>query len=250
MKVFFAILSIWFLLHSFPGIADEVKTEFKVPELTGPIIDEAGVIGTRHSQFLEKLIRAANARKKIQLTILTLTSLHDTPIEQATIKIVEKWKLGGEKQDNGVLFLVVPGERKARIEVGQGLEGDIPDAVAKRILADVSRPYFKKGLYGEGILAGAVAIFRQADPEFTIEGYAQQPLNNSEDSLNLKNILTILFIIFFFIGMPILRTLFGLGGGGRWGGGGFGGGFGGGSSGGGWSGGGGGFSGGGSSDSW
>lgn len=232
--------------------AQEPKS-FHVPEMTGPVVDEVHLLSTESKFELESYIREAHQRGKIQLGVLILKSLEGNSIESVSIQVVDQWKLGDQKKDNGVLFLIVPSERKVRIEVGQGLEGDLPDAIAKRILAEVSRPYFKAGRYGEGILAGSIAILKKADPEFNP---GKKYSNLVDDEQQTPNWLVLLFIMIFVV-IPILRFLSGggfpRGGGfgGGFGGGGFGGGgFGGGSSGGGWSGGGGGFSGGGSSGSW
>jgi uncharacterized protein len=244
-----------FLICSFASL---FAYGLKVPELTSPVMDTAHVISGDYQQLLEQLLREANARDKVQLTILTLPTLEDEPIEQAGIEITDKWKLGKKGKDNGVLFLIVPSEKKARIEVGQGLEGDIPDVTAKRILADVAKPYFRKDLYSDGILAATLEILKKADPEFNIDAYTQkysrQSAANSDGGsgggIHLPPWAHLLLIALF-IGFWILSRFFGGGGGFR--GGGWGGGFGGGGFGGGggsWGGGGGGFSGGGSSDSW
>lgn len=215
-------------------------------------MDQAGVLSERTQVILTQLLQQANNREKVQLQILTLKSLNDYTIEQASILITDQWKLGSKGKDNGVLLIVVPDEKKARIEVGKGLEGDIPDVIAKRILADVSRPYFKKNQYNEGILAATLEILKIADPEFSLEAYGQS-LPQSSDQKHNTPIFIILIILFVILsklsgfGGPGRRGLGGFGGRGGFGGGFGGGGFGGG---GGWSGGGGGFSGGGSSDSW
>ena len=210
-------------------------------------MDQAGVINPRSRELLEQLVRSANDHGKIQLQILTLKSLQGYTIEQAGILITDQWKLGTAKKDNGVLLIVAPDEKKSRIEVGQGLEGEIPDAIAKRILADVARPYFQQDRYADGILAASIEIIKRADPEFQFQNIpAQIPPKRSHD-FPIIFILFAMFILFSKI-FGGRRRGFGYWGGG-WGGG-FGGGGGFGSGGGGWSGGGGGFSGGGSSDSW
>ena len=223
----------------------------RVPELSGPVVDQAHVLSEAESQTLSSLLRRANDLHRIQMTILTLPTLGDTAIEEATIQISEAWKLGEKGKDNGVLFLLVPSERKSRIEVGRGLEGEIPDILAKRILADVSRPYFQRGEYGQGLLAGTVSILHILDPNGKGEANGlpavQEP---SQERRGHRSALPDWVWIIFIIVMILVRLG---GGGGFFGGGGFygGGGFGGRSSGGGgWSGGGGGFAGGGSSDSW
>ena len=103
----------------------ESKSEFKIPALTAPVVDEAQVISTRQEEMLNQLLRDFQQRGKGQITVLTLASLQGHSIEDVTIKITDAWKLGTEKKDDGILILIVPNERKIRIEVGQGLEGQV-----------------------------------------------------------------------------------------------------------------------------
>jgi uncharacterized protein len=248
-------ITIWLCLLVRPAYGD-----FKVPELTGPVIDQAKIIDQKTTDILEQLIFQAK-EQDIQLQILTLESLQGYPIEMASIKIVETWKLGNNKSDKGVLFLIAPIEKKSRIEVGQGLEGDIPDAIAKRILADDARPYFISNDYSKGILLGSFKILSAAGVDLknlgTLSELKTKKRNYSLTEVGIILLLVdtigiiptfILVLIFLFLMMKFSRhSPLGAGFGGRWGNqnGGWGGG-----SGSGWSGGGGGFSGGGSSDSW
>ena len=226
---------------------------FQVPSLTGPVVDQAGVLNGETVRKLSSLLQRTNQRGTVQLQVLTLSSLQGDVIENASIKVVEAWKLGTAKGDNGVLFLIAPGEKKMRIEVGQGLEGDLPDVIAKRIISDVVAPYFREGLYNEGITAGVIEILRHTDAQAIGEQAPPPPAREKKKS----GLFWFILIIFLLL---LKQILFGGGGGGRgfggrrgpggFYGGGFGGGGFGGSSGGGWSGGGGGFSGGGASGSW
>lgn len=232
---------------------------FTVPRLTGPVVDNAGLINYSVQRELEALLRTAHQRGKIQLQILTVTSLEGESIEQASIQVTDQWKLGTAEADNGVLLMVAKDDRRVRIEVGQGLEGTIPDAYASRIIHDTILPLFRAGRFSEGIYAGALQILRLADPELMDQLGGQHAAAYSRQSgKGGSRYLSYIFILFIIL-MAVSRTfrsfIFGmlLAGGGRWrgydsyGGGGFGrGGWGGG----GWSGGGGGFSGGGASGSW
>lgn len=92
---------------------------FQVPALTGPVMDETGTLSPAVLQKLSGLLQSTAQRGNVQLQVLVLSSLQGDVIEQASIKIVDQWKLGDAKKDNGVLFLIVPSERKMRIEVGQ-----------------------------------------------------------------------------------------------------------------------------------
>jgi uncharacterized protein len=86
-------------------------------------------------------------------------------IEQYSIRVVEQWKPGRKEVDDGALLLVAKDDRKMRLEVGRGLEGAVPDAVAKRITADIIAPYFKKGDFGGGITAGVERLIKVIEGE-------------------------------------------------------------------------------------
>jgi len=215
--------------------------------MTDPVIDQVGVLRPQDRRDLDAVIRDHNRQGKAQIQVLVIGSLGGLSIEEASIKISDQWKLGTAKQDNGILFLIAPQERKLRIEVGQGLEGALPDAIAKRIVADTVVPLFKARNLSAGIVVGTYQIIKYIDQEYADQHLSQPEPAPTKTIPGWVVILILLFLLFIGRFMPAAA----FGGGGRGRGGGFygGGGFGGGG-GGGWSGGGGGFSGGGASGSW
>jgi uncharacterized protein len=228
------------------NISTAKDSKFKAPWLSGPVIDEAGILTPQHKADIERMLYSFNQRGMAQVQVYITSSLQGLQIEQASIDIADQWKLGTKEKDNGLLFLIAPNEKKLRIEVGQGLEGIMPDVYAKRITEDVVVPYFKQGQLSEGVYQGVKAIFAVLDGEELRATAKPESAQDRKISLPFWVIIP-LWILIIFLGR--------IGGGrrrfrdGMWiGGGGFGG-FGGGG-GGGWSGGGGGFSGGGSSSSW
>ncbi len=229
----------------------------QIPPLTSPVVDQARMMTAEDWATLDALIRDFHQLGHGQIQVLTLPNLAGLPIEQASIQIVDRWKLGDKKRDDGVLILVAAQERRMRIEVGQGLEGVLPDIKAKRIIEDVMVPIFRQGSPSKGILVGTFQVMKTIDPEFNPEsvntGLASdmdsQPESLTDRFPGLFILVFVVFMILMSFLRPRRRSFWG--GYGGWGGGGFGGGgWGGGSSGGGWSGGGGGFSGGGASGSW
>lgn len=234
------------LLGLFLILGNVSEAKFKVPQLTGPVMDEVGLLTPEHKALIEQMLQTYNQRGIAQVQVFIPASLQGLPIEQASIEITDQWKLGTKTQDNGLLFLVAPNEKKMRIEVGQGLEGVMPDVYAKRIEEDIVVPYFKKGQLSEGVYQGVKGIFAVLDGEGLQTVAQPQATGHKKISLPFWVIIPLWILIIFFGRMGGSRRRFRNG---MWiGGGGFGGGFGGG--GGGWSGGGGGFSGGGSSSSW
>jgi uncharacterized protein len=186
-----------------------------------------------------------------QLLFLMINSLQGYPLENYTYETAAKNKIGAQKKNNGVLFFVAKDDRKMRIEVGYGLEGALPDALASSILRNDVRPYFKKGEYYAGVSIGLDAIMKATRGEYTND--------NETDENEIKFPFVYIILILIFISLFRKRGGRGRGGGllpwliissmgGRGGGrsswGGSGGGFGG------FSGGGGSFGGGGASGSW
>lgn len=214
-----------------------------IPALTGPVVDEVGVFSNSTKLQLENALRDINRQGVLQLQILIVADLASEPIESYSIKVVDKWKLGREKSDNGVLFIIAPNDRQVRIEVGTGLEGDLTDAQSGRIIRQIL-PYFKQNSYQDGIILGVNAILAQFNAETT--GMTARPARSKQKPNNFFVILFIIIWITMFFSRFWLGSKRGYSSRRSSG---FGGGFGGGGSGG-WSGGGGGFSGGGASGRW
>lgn len=253
------LLSVLFL--AYVATSHTEVAAFDVPALSGPVVDQVGVVDSRARQVIEKIIRDVNARDSAQIQVLLVRTLDGEPIEQVALKVVEKWQLGTAKKDNGILFLAAIEDRRMRIEVGQGLEGDVPDVIAKRIIADQVTPFFRAGRYSEGVIVAVSEIARRTDPVYAQSGQnldlADQASAHSSKSRRTSSnksvwgqLIPFAFILIFSLLSGLSRrhrrTFWGAGG---WPGGGSGGG-GWSSGGGGWSGGGGGFSGGGASGSW
>jgi uncharacterized protein len=232
-----------------------------IPPLTGPMVDTAGLLDAGARRRLENLARSARAREggeSVQLQYLLVRSLAGEPIEEYSIRVAEAWKIGTKGRDNGLLVTVAVDDRQFRIEVGGGLEGEIPDVLARRIGDQIIRPAFQAGRFADGLydagaqlltLAGVAneQVARDARHGGRPRGVTGLPSGGGV-LVGLFVALWVLSMVFRGFGARRRRTLWGGGpwiGGGGWGGGGFGGG-----GGGGWSGGGGGFSGGGASGRW
>jgi len=247
------------LLLSLPGSlwASSVFA-LEVPELTGPVVDLAGVLSRSDQAKISASLLQFQRKYGPQLQVLVVPKLEDETIETYSIKVVDKWKLGSKGEDNGVLLLVATEDRKVRIEVGRGLEGDLPDALAGQIIRAGIIPFFKQGQTGAGVLVGLGMIAESVGGKLENIPTPRMRQTRRRGGVNLA---FLIFLSIFLIGPTLFRgkgrrrgglvsailggmllgSLMGGRSGGGFGGGGFGGGFGGG---------GGGFSGGGASGGW
>jgi uncharacterized protein len=130
----------------------------EVPYLTGRVNDYAQILSEQARQNLGEKLKAHEERTTNQVVVLTVPSLQGESIEDYANEVFNEWKLGQQDQDNGILIVVVPDERKMRIEVGYGLEPELTDAQASRIIRDVMAPRFREGDYDGGITEGAAAV--------------------------------------------------------------------------------------------
>ena len=103
------------------------------------------------------------------MVVAVFRSLQGESLEDYSIRLAKAWRIGQKGLDNGVIFLVFLDDRKMRIEVGYGLEGNLTDAVSSSILRDVVAPRFREGRIAEGIGAGLASIDR------ALEGTYQRP---------------------------------------------------------------------------
>src|SRR5262249_20400290 len=92
------------------------------------------------------------------IAILIVSSLDGTSLEDYSMDVATKWKLGTEKNDNGVLILVAVNDRKMRIEVGRGLEGALTDIQTNRIIRNEMAPAFRRGDYDGGIESAVQSV--------------------------------------------------------------------------------------------
>ena len=130
-----------------------------VPDVSRRVTDLTATLSTDQVAALENTLAAFEAQKGSQIAVLIVPTLNGEDIAQFGIRVADKWKIGrakvgGARVDDGVILIVAKDDRQLRIEVGYGLEGAIPDAIAKRVIAETITPYFKAGDFNGGIAAG------------------------------------------------------------------------------------------------
>ena len=177
-----------------------------VPALSAHVTDTVGLLPADRRQALEAQLVQLEKDKGAQLAVLIVSTTQPEPIESYALRVAEAWRLGRKGVDDGVLFVVARDDRRMRVEVGYGLEGAVPDAIAKRIIAEVVAPRFKAGDFPGGIEAGVAALIARINGEALP---APTPNAGADDQqMGLEEAL-VLGIIFTLVVGSVLKAVFG-----------------------------------------
>lgn len=142
------------------AIAPAAEGLAPIPPLTARVTDLTGTLDATQRAQLENRLAALEREKGAQLVIVLVPSVQPESIEAYGIRLAEAWRIGRQGVDDGVIILVAKNDRAVRIEVGYGLEGAIPDALAKRIIEERIVPRFREGDFYGGLSAGVDALAR------------------------------------------------------------------------------------------
>jgi len=132
------------------------------PPLDKPVVDMTATLSTEQIGALNTLINQTRQEKSYQIGVLLVASMENQAIDEYSLDVARTWKIG-DKTNNGVLLLVAKNDRLMRIEVGSGLEGDLTDAEAGRIIRNVIAPEFRAGNYYAGIQKAITSIKSQVE---------------------------------------------------------------------------------------
>jgi uncharacterized protein len=167
-------------------LTDSVLSEADIPYLTGRVTDNAQILSQTTRQSLSKVLKDHEDRTSNQIAILTIPTINGESIEEYAVDVFEAWKLGQRENDNGILIVVVPNDRRMRIEVGYGLEATLPDAMAGRIIQSIMTPRFKNGDYDGGISDGVKAIIEVLEGGQLPEVLSDAGETEESDFLNIE----------------------------------------------------------------
>jgi uncharacterized protein len=174
------------------------------PPLTGRVVDEAVILDPATMEALEHKLADFEAKTTDQFVVVTLKSLQGTSIEDYGYQLGRHWGIGQKDKSNGVLLIVAPNERKVRIEVGYGLEGDLTDAVSKLIIENAILPRFKANDYAGGIARGVddiIQVLTVNQEEW--KQRAKQRSDHRRPSVDVI-IFALLLFVFFYVWRRIL----------------------------------------------
>lgn len=195
---------------------------FKVPDFYNYVNDYANIIDESYEYNLNNLFKVLNEESGVEIAILTISSIEDNSIEEVAVKTFEKWGIGKKGKDNGLLIILALKERKVRIEVGYGLEGDIPDIKAKDFLDEYAIPYFKDNNFNDGFYNLSIRIVKEickinniefenilekAQIENVDDIYSENEKTDLKNKDPLSIIITIIILLFIFRFFPNLIPL-------------------------------------------
>ena len=181
--------------------------EVAVPALKSRVTDLTGTLAANETAQLEQRLAAFEARKGSQIAVLIVPTTQPETIEQYSIRVAEAWKLGRKGIDDGALLLIAKQDRTVRIEVGYGLEGVLPDALAKRIVDEVIVPEFKQGNFAGGIDAGIEQMMSVVEGEPLPPPQARRAERVPSGNAVMDNIIPIFIMLI--IVAKVLQSFFG-----------------------------------------
>jgi len=178
----------------------------EIPLLKARINDLANLLSSGEEVQLEKLLEEAENKTTSQFALLTLQSLQGESLEDYSIRVAEKWKIGQKGLDNGVIVIIAMAERKIRIEVGYGLEPILTDAKCGYIIRNHIVASFKKGEHLKGISQALNAITGIVNKEFDISPEELARYKKAQEKGKGSMIPFGLFILMVIIFMNIFRS--------------------------------------------
>ena len=173
------------------------------------VVDTAGIVSAEDRAQIEKIGEELREKTKAEIVVVTVRTLGDADIESYANKLFRSWGIGDKQKENGVLLLIAKDDRKFRIEVGYGLEGEITDGRAGEIL-DKMKPYFRDEKYSEGVLNAyqklAAYAYRAAGvaPGADVSETLEDASTHEEEPSILMNVLILFLAI---IGMIVLGII-------------------------------------------
>ena len=175
-------------------VATSALAALTFPELTGRVVDEAGILDPATKAALERKLSDFETKTTGQLVVVVLKSLRGTSIEDYGYQLGRHWQIGQKEKNTGALLIVAPNERKVRIEVGYGFEGTLTDAVSKLIIENSIIPRLRANDYAGGIGRGVDDIIQavSVDPEEWRARAKQRP----DDQAGLVDLLAPLLLFF------------------------------------------------------
>jgi uncharacterized protein len=201
MKSIKNIAFFYLLLFCLSGNGQQIPEPPSPPRLVN---DYTGILNANQVKYLEEKLVSFNNSNSTQIVVILVKSLNGLTKEEFADRVGDKWGVGQKGKNNGIVILIKPKYEnepgEVRISVGYGLEGLIPDAMAKRIVNKDMLPYFKKGDYYSGLIQSTNSLISLAKGEYTVRHHGKIKNFNLVDAMGIAApVISILIVIFIII---------------------------------------------------
>lgn len=187
------LISLLCLLFTIAGTSQNIPQRPNPPRLVN---DFANVLTQDQIESLERKLVDYDDSTSTQIVIVTVPSTGDYDINDYSLKVLRDWGVGNKKNNNGVLILAAITDRQIKIELGYGMEGVIPDIVAKQIIENEITPNFKQSNYYRGFDEAADAIIKAATGEYKApQGYRKTNSGNRRSGSILSFLIPLIIIL-------------------------------------------------------
>jgi uncharacterized protein len=177
--------------------------EPEFPDFTAPLVDAAGVVPDDEEAPINQELLAYQERSGNQIAVAIVETIGDQPLEDYSIDLAKEWGVGTEEGDNGILLFLAIQERQSRVEVGEGIEGEMTDLEAGRLVRGEMRSLLQDGDYGEAILIGTRAI-RRAIGDDQVAGSPQAVEQPTDGRRNSRGLPSWIFGVIPFVIFPLI----------------------------------------------
>jgi len=156
---------------------------FEIPPNDGFVTDAAGILSPEEEQRLESLLSAYQAETTNEIAVVIVETTEGEPLMETAVEIGRLWGVGTKENDNGIILLISYADREMFLATGYGLEGAVPDIVAKGVIEREVTPRFRDGEFAAGIEAGVLPdlpqIFRCQLPSSSASSFLHSSLQSS-----------------------------------------------------------------------
>lgn len=190
------LLLVLLSIMSGDAVTQESRSYVKNPlKLTEYVTDETATLKPEEIAILSSKLKRFDNSTSTQIVVVLLKSLNGETIEEVANSIFHYNKIGVKGKDNGVLLLISKGDRKIRIEVGYGLEGVLPDVLAKKIIQSEISPRLKKDEFYEGINQGTDAIIAVTKGEYQASTEKREGAKDATTAFIIATIITMVIVV-------------------------------------------------------
>jgi len=168
-----------------------------IPELNSRVTDAINLFSAQEKQLLEQKLTTYEQNTGSQIVVLIISTTGEETIEEYSMRVAEKWKIGTADNDDGIILIIAKNDRKLRIEVGYGFEGNVPDIAAKWIIDEKITPEFKKGDFVGGINKGVDMLINMVSGTITYDQVQANEVKTKKTNKLNKRLLNLIYFIMF-----------------------------------------------------